>query len=267
MAEQPITIGQIVEALEEAAPLSLQESYDNCGLIVGDPALPSTGALLTVDVTPRIVDEAAEKGCNLIVAHHPVIFRGLKHLNDQGSATEQSVIRAIRSGIAIYACHTSMDSAAEGVSHQMARMLGLTDIRPLAPNSFDPATGLGAVGAFEIPTAASDLVARVKTTFDSPIARCNHFDMSKMISTVALCGGSGSSMIEDAIRSGAEAFITSDTKYHDFVDYADRILLIDIGHHESENCTKDIFYRIITEIFPIFAVRYSEFDNNPIKYL
>ena len=261
------TIQQIVEALEQVAPLSLQESYDNCGLIVGDPALPCTGALLTVDVTPEIVEEAAQKGCNLIVAHHPIIFRGLKRINDNGSLPERSVITAIRKGIAIYACHTSMDSASTGVSHEMAMMLGLTDIRPLTPNASDPTTGLGAIGRLEPAVTADRLVKMVKETFGSPVARCNEFDMSRTISSVGLCGGSGASMIADAERGGAQAYITSDTKYHDFVDHADRILLIDIGHHEGENCTKTIFYRIITEKFPIFAVRYSEFDNNPIKYL
>lgn len=261
------TIQQIVNALEETAPLAIQESYDNCGLIVGDPEQTCSGALLTVDVTPAIVDEALTKGCNLIVAHHPVIFRGLKKINPEGSAVEQTIIKAIRSNIAIYACHTSLDNATRGVSHEMARMLGLREIRPLCPRPENSSEGLGAIGTLPSPIPASELVSLVKHTFDSPIARCTRFDMQQPLQHIALCGGSGASLIADAIRQKADAYITSDTKYHDFVDHADRLLIIDIGHHESENCTKQIFYRVITEKFPIFAVRYSEFDNNPIKYL
>lgn len=261
------TIAEVTEALEEVAPLSIQESYDNCGLLVGDPGKECSGVLLTVDVTPRIVDEAAETGCNLIVAHHPIIFSGLKRLQDHGTAVEQAVVKAIRQGISIYACHTSMDSAIGGVSYEMASKLGLSDVTPLCPRTDNPRQGLGATGRLTPSLTGRQLIERVKQTFGSPIVRHTIYDLDKEINCVALCGGSGASMINDAIATGAEAFITSDSKYHTFVDFADRILLIDIGHHESENCTKEIFYRIITEKFPIFAVRYSEFDNNPIKYL
>lgn len=264
-ALQP-TIRQIADALEQAAPLALQESYDNCGLLVGDPSAPCSGVLLTVDVTPDIVREAVASGCNLIVAHHPLIFHGLKRLLDGGSAVEQAVIAALRDGISVYACHTALDNVPSGVSARMAAMLGLTDVDILAP---DPSgsTGTGAVGNLPVPVTAGRLVQIVKATFDSPVARCSAFDMEARVSRVALCGGSGAFLISDAIRAGAQAFITSDTKYHDFVDNARRLLIIDIGHHESENCTKDIFYHVIKEKFPNFAVRYSQFDVNPIIYL
>lgn len=261
------TIADITETLEAVAPLRLQEDYDNCGLLVGDPSEECTGTLLTVDITPEVVREAIDAGCNLIVAHHPVIFRGLKHLNDGGSAVERSVIEAVRGHIAIYACHTSLDNAQGGVSVTMARMLGLKEIEVLAPSLTDPGSGSGATGIFQEPVTAASFVELVKSVFKSPVARCTSFDMDAPIRRVALCGGSGAFLIGDAIRAGAQAFVTSDTKYHDFVDYAGRILIVDIGHHESENCTKDIFYHVIKEKFPNFAVRYARLDVNPIIYL
>ncbi len=363
-------IGHITAELETYAPIPLQEDYDNSGLIIGSPAQECTGVLLAVDVTPSIVQEAIDYGCNLIVAHHPLIFKGLKRLTGQTSV-EQSTIMAIRAGIAIYACHTCLDSATGGVSHKLAQMLELNDIRVLEPQShklmklstfvpddyvemvrmslFDagageignydccsyilngegtfrakdganpfvgeigsihtenetrvevllptwrrhaveealrqshpyeePAydfiatenlsylTGLGAVGNLSATITARQLVDKVKQTFNSPIARCTSYDMDAPIRRVALCGGSGSSLINKAITSGAQAFITSDTKYHDFVEYAKSILIIDIGHFESENCTKEIFYHIITKKFPNFAVRCSNAEINPINYL
>lgn len=363
-------VSQIIATLEEQAPLALQEDYDNSGLIVGAPAQECTGALLTVDVTPDIVREARDKGCNLIISHHPLTFKGLKRLNGR-TPVEQSVIEAIRAGIAIYACHTSMDNAAGGVSHRMATKLGLDNISVLDPQldrlvklsvyvpdshadevrlalfdagagrlgNYDscsystqgtgtfrataganpyvgeigemhseaetrievllpswrrhavenallqthpyeePAyefinianasrhTGSGAVGNLQSSIPAAQLVALVKEAFGSPVARCSRYPLDNPIRRVALCGGSGSFLIGKAIAAGAQAFITSDTKYHDFVDHGDSILIIDIGHHESENCTKEIFYHRIKEIFPNFAVKYSEKDTNPINYL
>lgn len=254
-------VSDIISALETVAPLSLQEDYDNCGLLVGDPDMECTGALLTVDVTPGIVREAIDNGLNLIVAHHPLIFRGLKRLGGS-TLVEQSVIMAVKADIAIYACHTCLDNAPGGVSFRMASMLGLDEVSAL-----DPDSGSGAVGTLAQSMSAKELVDVVKTTFGSPVARCSGYPMDERITRVAMCGGSGAFLIGKALDAGAQAFITSDTKYHDFVDYAGRILIIDIGHHESENCTKDIFYHVIKEKFPIFAVRYAKSDINPIKYL
>ena len=259
-----VKISDITAALEAFAPLALQESYDNCGLIVGRPETECDGALLTVDVTPATVEEARRRGLNLIVAHHPLIFKGLKRLNGE-TPVEQAVIAAIRADIAIYACHTCLDNAPGGVSHQMASMLKLSDVSTLDPAA--DGSGSGAIGSLPQPLAAEDFVRTVKQTFGSPVARCTALPQDRLISRVAMCGGSGSFLIEKAIEAGADAFITSDTKYHDFVDYHNRILLVDIGHHESENSTKQIFYNIISEKFPTFAVEYSQTDTNPIKYL
>ncbi len=130
-----------------------------------------------------------------------------------------------------------------------------------------PSLGSGIVGTLPKPVTRRELAQMVKKAFHSPITRCSDYPDEIPISRIAMCGGSGSSLIKQAIASGVQAFITSDTKYHDFVDYASRILIMDIGHFESEQCTKDIFYRTIKEIFPNFAVRFSESESNPIIYL
>lgn len=261
-----VSIGDIASTLERYAPIALQEDYDNCGLLVGAPGKECHGVLLTVDVTPEVVREAVATGCNLIVSHHPLLFKGLKKINGT-TAVERSVIEAIRNDVAIYACHTCLDNAAGGVSKKMSAMLGLHDVEVLDPLGADSLTGCGAVGNLPTPIVAACFVEKVKKIFGTPVARCSEFPIERQIRRVALCGGSGAFLIDKAIASGAEAFITSDTKYHDFVDRANEILLIDIGHHESENCTKEIFFNVIKEKFPNFAVMYSQSDINPIKYL
>lgn len=363
-------IGHITAALEEFAPPQLQEDFDNCGLIIGSPAHECSGVLVSVDVTPAVVREAVDTGCNLIVAHHPLLFKGIKRLTGL-TPVEQAVKLALCHDIAVYASHTCLDNAAEGVSHLMASKLGLQSVKVLDPKpgtltalsvcvpaeaadelrlalfdagaghigdydscSFavrgtgtfrpldgaepysgkvgsqycgeeirldvvlpsylqknvektllqvhpyeEPAyqffpmlngsryIGLGAVGNLAKALTPGELVAQVKSVFQSPVARCSAYPADSVVRRVAVCGGAGSSLIPKAIAAGAQAIVTSDTRYHDFVDYADTILIVDIGHHESENCTKDIFYHIITKKFPNFAVRYANTDINPINYL
>lgn len=259
-------ISEIVTALEEFAPAGLQEPWDNTGLIIGRGDRECTGALLCVDVTPEIVAEAVEKGCNLIVAHHPLIFRGLKRLNGNGRV-ERAAIDAIRGDVAIYACHTSVDNAPGGVSYTLARLLGLKDVTVLEQKAgAEPGAGLGVVGCFPHPISPVELVDRVKHVCHSPVARCTR-PSSEPITRVALCGGSGSEFLPQAIAAGAQAYITSDTRYHDFCDYSGQIFIIDIGHFESEECTKEIFYQIIREKIPNFAVTYSQNEKNPIVYI
>ncbi len=251
-------IKDITDTIEEAAPLALQESYDNAGLIIGDSREECSGVLFCVDVTPDTVEEASRRGCNLIVSHHPLIFKGLKRLT--GSTLQQrAAIAAIKAGIAVYAAHTNLDAAENGVNYTLADMLGLSDITPLA-------TAPGVVGSLCPPLTATELVERIKKVCGSPVTRCTVPPQGKL-SRLALCGGSGSFLIDDAADAGADAFLTSDVKYHDFVDNADRIFIIDIGHYESEKCTKQIFYHIVSKKFPNFALYYSETEKNPINYL
>ncbi|MDE6309211.1 MAG: Nif3-like dinuclear metal center hexameric protein [Muribaculaceae bacterium] len=262
------TIHDIIGAIESIAPLSLQESWDNTGLLVGGAKTDRqcTGVMLCVDVTPQIVKQAAECGCNLIISHHPIIFKGLKHISGMGRV-EESIVMAIRSDIDIYCCHTSIDKAvSRGVSHRMAQMLGLNDIEVLSPDDACPGAGLGAIGNTSTPMSAQQLVDNVKHAFGLPVARCST-PPPEPITRVALCGGSGGEFIPRAVAVGAQAYINSDTRYHDFSDWGERIFIVDIGHFESEQCTKQIFSEIIREKFPNFAHCYFADEKNPISYL
>lgn len=279
--------GQIIAAIEAVAPLALQEPWDNSGLQVGTRAGECTGVLICVDVTPAIVDEAIARGCNLIVSHHPLIFKGLKHLTGS-TPVEAAVMNAIAAGITIYACHTPIDNVPGGVSYTMADMLGVHIQGALAPmdparlkalddptlqtvtDFGDPAYGLGVIGDYEERPTAQQLIERVKKAFGSPVVRTNGLgvgDSENLIVRLAMCGGSGSEFIATAVQKRCQAIITSDTRYHDFVDWANDILIIDIGHWESEQCTRHIFKDIITKQYPGFNVLISETETNPIKYL
>lgn len=362
-------IADIIAALEAKAPRRLQEDYDNSGLQIGSPLNECTGVMLCVDATPEVIAEAKKQGCNLVVSHHPLFFKGVRQLI--GSTPVQvTAIDAIAAGISVYSCHTSLDNAYGGVSWVMAQKLGLTGVSVLDPQygrlmklaamvpadqaelvrlalfdagagaignydccsysvdgtgSFraleganpyvgelldihrepevkvevilpaalrnrvesalrevhpyeEPAydfislanastrDGSGVYGVLDEPVTPDVLIGRVKQQFNSPVVRCSRLPEGK-ISRIALCGGSGSSLFGKALARGAQVMITSDTKYHDFVDYSGYLLIIDIGHYESEYCTKEIFYRIITEKFPNFAVYNSVTEKNPINYL
>lgn len=260
-----VTERDIIDALEAVAPLNLQESYDNTGIQLADASRPCTGVLLCVDLTEEILREAQQKGCNLVITHHPLMFRPVKSLQ-QRNRVEQTLVSAIRRGIDVYSCHTSIDNApGAGVSHTMARMLGLRDIRTLVPVNADRA-GSGAVGDLPRPMPCREVVQLIKRTFGSPVARCAPAPDSTPVSRVALCGGAGADFIPDAIAADAQLYLTSDCKHNHFLDHTDSIFLVDIGHFESEECTKQIFYQIISEKFPNFAVYKSEIEKNPITY-
>ncbi len=249
------------------APLALQDEWDNSGLQVGQLDAECTGVLLAVDATPEAVDEAADAGLNLLLTHHPLIFRPLRAVTPD-TRVGRTVIRAISRGVTIFSLHTPVDRAPGGISAAMAARLGLTDVRPLVPAPGFPAAthGYGAVGTLPEPLSLPQLAERVRRAFGSPVARCSAVGPAAPISRVALCGGSGSSFIADAVAAGAQAMVTSDTTYHTFVDTEGLISIIDIGHFESEECVRAIFYQLITEKFPNFAVRYAS-EHNPTAYL
>lgn len=256
-----LTNRQIVEAIEEYAPLSLQESWDNSGWQVGNPDAECRGVLLCVDLTPAVLEEAANRGCDLVVTHHPLIFRGIKSLVGRDRVTE-CLTEAVRRGISVYSSHTSTDCAPAGVSMEMARMLGLTDTAPLE------ASGLGAVGNLPRPMPWAAFAQRVKDVFGCAMLRLSRpADRDSVVSRVALCGGAGGDLIGEAIAAGAQAYVTADCKHNQFLDRREEILLIDAGHFETEQCTKALFHRIISEKFPNFAVWKSEAEENPVLYV
>lgn len=366
---QTITVSQVASIIESFSPLGLQESYDNAGLAIGSPSAVVKGILISLDVTPEIIDEAIATGCNLIIAHHPIIFNGLKRITG-ATLTEKTVIKAIQNGIAIYTAHTNLDSAWGGVSHVMAEKLNLTNIEVLAPadsqlvklvtfaptsevhkvrqalfdagagniGNYDncsyntegqgtfrgnestkpfvgekgklhfesetrievvvpkpilnkvvsamkvahpyeevaydiyhlgnknPRAGLGVIGLLKNPINTEDLLHAIK-----PIFNCTHIKHSNIVKSqvkkVALCGGSGSSLLSHAISQNADVFITADIKYHGFFETENKILLVDIGHYESELYAIDIFYELLTKNLPTFAIRKTSLNTNPINYL
>lgn len=260
-----MTISDIINAINDFAPLNLQESWDNSGVQVGDCNAGCTGALLCVDVTPVVVAEARERGCNLIVAHHPLLFKGLKSITG-ATPVERAVIEAIRAGITIYSAHTSLDSAPGGISHEMAEKLGAQVVGVLAPSPGDDKVGLGVVAQLPAPLSRDEFAALVKSAFGSPVCRCSA-GTGEPISRIAMCGGAGGEFIPAAKAAGAQAYLTSDVRYHDFVDHGNDIFIVDIGHFESESCAKDIFYRLISKKFHNFAVYKSEKEQNPINYI
>lgn len=258
-------ISEIINAVNDFAPLSLQESWDNSGVQVGDTSCECTGALLCVDAGPAVIAEAVARGCNLVVAHHPLLFRGLKRISPGDNIVQQTVIDAIKGGVTVFSSHTALDSARGGISHFMASMLGADVCRVLHPAA-DSATGLGVVAELPRTVSAEEFAGMIKRAFGSPVVRCSCPEMRE-IRTIGICGGSGGEFIPEAVAAGCDAYLSSDIRYHDFVDFGKRIFLADIGHFESESCAKQIFYNIISEKFPNFALYKSESERNSINYI
>ncbi len=362
-------VSEVAHLIETEAPLSFQEDYDNAGLLVGNPRMEVSGVLLTIDVTEAVVDEAIIHHCNLIIAHHPLIFKGLKKLTG-ADEVQRCVIKAIKSDIAIYAAHTNLDNVIHGVNGKIADVLSLNNRKVLVPASevlvklvtFVPvaqsdivrealfSAGAGVIGNYdscsynsdgygtfragqestpfvgeinklhtenevrievilpeyklntvlktllevhpyeepaydiialknswqqvgagligELPEAIDDkeFLLQLKEKFDVPVIRHTQL-LNRKIKRVAICGGSGSFLISEALSQGADIFITGDIKYHEFFQAENRIIVADIGHFESEQFTKLIFYEIITKKMPKFAVRISDIKTNPINYL
>ena len=259
-----LTVKDIAGAIEAFAPRSLQENYDNAGLQVGNPDMPVSAVLLCLDVTENVLREAAKRECNMIVSHHPLIFKGLKSLTG-ADATQRIVMEALRLGIAIYSAHTNLDSVAEGVSYEMAHSLSLRDLQILAPKENNPDAGLGVVGNTPSPIPSLEFLRKVKETFNVSDLRYSAQSPHYVVRRVALCGGSGSAFIKDAINADADIYISGDIRYHDFTTYGLDIIIADIGHYESELCSRRILSKIIRESFPECLAFFSESESNPVK--
>lgn len=359
---------ELIQSLELLAPPSLQEHYDNSGLITGDPEMEITQALICLDSTPEVIAEAVQKGCNLVITHHPIVFSGLKKITGR-NYIERTLIEAIRHQIAIYAIHTNLDNVSVGVNKRFADKLGLTQTRILDPKkgqlckltvfvpekdaeavrqaifhagagaignysecsfnvrgegTFRPGEGsdphVGTIGkrhteqevrieavlqewqsgsviramksAHPYEEVAYDLVSlqnshaeigsgmigelpepenihaflqRLKTVMKAGCIRHTKPHL-ETIRKVAVCGGSGSFLLEKAIQSGADIFITADFKYHQFFDADGRIIIADIGHFESEQYTIDLIGDWIRLKFPTFATHFTDCNTNPVNY-
>lgn len=362
-------IKEIISTVEQLAPIPLQEDFDNSGVQVGDINQEAKGVLISIDLTENVIDEAISLGCNVIISHHPLLFRALKSITGK-NYIERCVIKALKNDIVIYSAHTNLDNAVDGVNYRLAEMIGLQDVRILAPKSNsllklvtfvpeahaeyvrtalfnagagnignydscsynikgegsfrageeanpfvgnvgevhyeneirietilpkfrqpdvlrallsvhpyeEPAydfyslsnswsqSGSGIVGVLPEPMPEQEFLYLLKDVFQLPIIQ--HTKMhNREIRDVAICGGAGSFLIPNAISYGADAFITGEARYNDFYDVEDKLLFAVLGHYESEICTKDIFFDVISKKYTNFAVYKSSFDSNPIKYL
>lgn len=362
-------IQNLIACLEMIAPLSLQEDYDNSGLLIGNKNKAIEKALIALDITEETLSEAIENQCGLIISHHPLIFKGIKKLTGK-NMVERIVIRAIQNDIAIYAIHTNLDNVQRGVNAMLGDKLGLTDLKILSSkdsglkklvtfcptehvetvrdaifkagaghigkydccsytvsgegsfralegaNPFvgkqgeihfekeirietivpshvlsqvvtamtnahpyeevaydiyqldnkDTSTGAGMIGVLQHEMTAKEFLQKVKETLGSPAIRHSYL-VEKLVKKVAICGGSGSFLIDEAYRAGADIFITGDLKYHDFFEYKNEMTVADAGHFETEQFTKELLYSILNKKFPTFALQISEINSNPISFL
>ena len=259
-------IKQVLEALEQFAPLPLQESWDNAGLQIGLTEAEVSGALLCLDVTEQIVREAVERGCNLVVSHHPLLFRGLKQVADLNDV-QRTVRQAIKHDVCIVSLHTNMDNARGGVNWKIAEKLGLTDVAFFQQKTVgDIVCGSGVTGLMPQPLDARSFVEKVKQTFGVACAHCNEL-LQRPIAKVAICGGAGDFLLDDAIRCGADAFITGEMHYHQYFGHEQEIQICVIGHYESEQFTSEIFRDIINEKCPGVRTLITKTNTNPIHYV
>jgi dinuclear metal center YbgI/SA1388 family protein len=364
-----ILIKDVTDYLESIAPLAYQESYDNSGLITGNHNMTLTGVLICLDSTEDVITEAIDNNCNLVIAHHPIIFSGLKKITGR-NYVERTIVKAIKNDIAIYAIHTNLDNVHNGVNAMIAKKLGLVNTAILQPkkgllsklvtfvpdqyaekvrlalfnsgggsignydecsfnmtgtgtfrpgNGSNPFTGKigerqhekeerveiifeshsqskilqalfeshpyeeiaydiykldnqyqligsGMTGELNEPQDEMTFLKHVKTTMKAGSLRHTPL-LGKPVKKIAICGGSGSFLLPDAIGASADVFITADFKYHQFFDADKKIVIADIGHYESEQFTIEMIKTLISEKFSTFAVRLTEVKTNPVQYI
>ncbi len=259
---------EITDYLEKVAPLSLQESYDNAGLLIGNEEMEVTGALCTLDSTEDVLDEAISLGYNLIVAHHPIIFGGIKKFSNY--YVHRVIKKAIKNDIAIYAIHTNLDNVLKGgVNENIAKTLGLNHLTILRskvnPQFSDREIGSGIVGSFEQPISEKEVMDILKSKLSCEVIKHTNL-LDRNVQKMAICGGSGSFLLNDAMKTGADIFLTSDFKYHEFFDADSKIVIMDIGHYETEHLTKILLSEILCDKFHNFAAQYSKLNTNPVNY-
>lgn len=255
-------VKDIVRVIERTAPLKLQDEWDNSGLQVGFLDSEVDKVLVCLDVTEAVVEEAAKRGCQMIVSHHPLIFKALKEVSDS-TYQQRCVVRALACGIAVYSAHTSLDNAPGGVNHKIAELIGLKNLRWLEPKEGEDA-GSGLVGMLPEPERDSDFLQRIKKTFGVECLRhseCN----GREIKTVALCGGSGAFLMRNAVRQDADCFVTGEFHYHDYFEN-DGMLLAELGHYQSEQFTIDLLCGLLKSGCPSVEVVSTALDTNPTRY-
>lgn len=223
-----------------------------------------SGALLCLDVTEGVIAEAVERGCSLVVSHHPLLFRPLKRITG-GTDVERTVAAAIKGGVAVLSMHTNLDNAVGGVNHEIASRLGLRATRMLAPK---PAVsgveaGGGVIGELPEEVSADDFVERVRQAFAVKAVRCNEL-LRRPVRSVAVCGGAGDFLLPEAIAAGADAFLTGEMHYHVYAGHGQQLQICVIGHYESEQYTVDLLERILAERCPELRTVRARTVTNPI---
>jgi dinuclear metal center YbgI/SA1388 family protein len=257
-------ISEIIQHLESTAPPEYQEEYDNSGLIAGNIDKGCTGVLVSLDCTEEIIQEAFENKCNLIVSHHPLIFRPIRRITpDNGQG--KTLMAALKNDITVYAIHTNLDNIPAGVNGSIADKIGLVTREILLPREALPSVGSGIIGDLKQAVTEKQLLMGLQASFGVPVIR--HSPLAgKPVSRVALCGGAGSFLISNALQAGADFFISSDIRYHEFFGGEGKMVIADIGHFESEQFTIDLLCKVILEKFPNFAVLKSGIVTNPVNY-
>ncbi len=261
-------IREVIDFLHTIAPNKYQESYDNSGLLVGSYEDEIHGALVSLDVTEQVIDEAIALGCNMIVSHHPIIFGGVNRLTDS-NYVQRVIKKAIKADINLFAIHTNLDNVFEnGVNTNIAEILGLTEVSILAPKPEwnDNKVGSGVIGMLP---ESLDEMAFLQGLKEKMAVNCIKYTAlrGETIRKVAICGGSGRFLLQTAIDQGADIFISSDFKYHEYFDADGKIIIADIGHFESEQFTTKMLWKLLTNKFSNFAAHYTKVNTNPVNYL
>ncbi len=262
-------ISDITWVLEDLAPLPYQEAYDNSGLLLGTEEDECRAAMVSLDATEPVVEEAAKKGCNLLITHHPLIFKGLKQIS-RHAGTGRAIIAAVKREIAVYAIHTNLDNVLPGVNTAIAAKFGLDDRQFLQPKTESAregqaGAGSGLIGELRQPLNENQFLSLLQQQFRVPVIRRSPLT-GRMVKRVAVCGGAGSFLITNALALKADFFITADIRYHEFFEAEGRLVLADIGHYESEQYTMDLICDAIHEKFPNFAVLKAGTATNPVNY-
>ena len=249
---------EIADVIGRFAPLSTQEAWDNSGFCIGSPEQEIHGVMIGLDCTPALIREAADKGADMVVTHHPLIFSGVKRI-DPSTFQGEAIAEALRRGMVIYSAHTNADKAMGGVTALMARRLSLSGVEPIVESN------LAQMGTLPEPLSGEEFIKLVKRAFSLDVVRSSD-PAGITVSKVALCSGSGSEFIPDAIRAGADAFVTGEISYHKF--FCEKgFMVLDIGHYESEVEIGEAIFSLLRKNFPTFALYLSnEKLNNPIHY-
>ena len=263
-----VTVNHISSFFEKWAPQSTKLDFDNVGLLVGDPNASISGIITCLDVTDAVVEEAISAGANLITAHHPPIFRKISRINP---ITEQGrlLYKLIKHDIGVFVAHTNLDMAFEGVSFALAEMLGLRNLGFLkgeVSKVTGETIGLGAVGAVENPEGmpVDGFLAMVARNMG--LSNFRYSGSADRIKQVAVCGGTGASLVSEVQRQDIQAYITADVKYHEYFVEKDNLLLVDIGHYESEIPIVEVLRERIAQEFTSLKVASTRVNTNPMRY-